>query len=335
MSEIRQDATTKEWVIMSTERIKRPSDFATAQPPAVERPVYSPACPFCPGNENLTKPAVFALQDPNNSHWQVRVVTNLYPAVTPGGPFRQTERGFFLSADGSGNHEVIIESPKHNQEFALMSEQEITAVFHAYRHRYETMAKVPYIKSIIIFKNQGARAGTSLEHPHSQLVATTIVPRHMRMQYEVAISYYDDNGRSLYSALTNRELNAGARIIMDTKRFVVFHPFASLRPFETWIMPTDCQPSFGTASVEDFPYLAGVLKTTLLKLYKGLDNPDFNMVIDSSPVGEEHTDFYQWHMRIIPRISEIAGFEIGSGININTALPEETAKFMRELKVEA
>lgn len=333
MSEIRQDALTKEWVIISTERLKRPNDFSIVKPPAKEKPEYSPTCPFCPGNENMTRPAVFSLSNPETGAWQVRVVTNLYPAVTPGGPFRRLERGFFLSADGSGNHEVIIETPIHNKDMALMSENEIVHVLRAYRQRYEAMARMPYIKSVIIFKNHGVRAGTSLEHPHSQMVATTIIPRHMRNQYEIAIAYFDDNGRSLYSALTNRELNAGSRIIMDTKRFVVFHPFASTRPFETWIMPTDCHASFGTASEEDFPYLAGVLKATLLKLYKGLDNPDYNMVIDSAPVGEEHAEIYQWHIRIIPRISEIAGFEIGSGININTALPEETAKFMRELKI--
>jgi len=122
--------------------------------------------------------------------------------------------------------------------------------------------------------------------------------------------------------------------VLDTKRFVVFHPFASHRPFETWIMPTDCQASFGAASKEDFPHLAHVLRLILLKLYQGLDNPDFNLVIDSAPVGEEHTEIYQWHIRIIPRITQQAGFEIGSGIYINTALPEETAKFMRDFKVK-
>jgi UDPglucose--hexose-1-phosphate uridylyltransferase len=164
-------------------------------------------------------------------------------------------------------------------------------------------------------------------------VATAIVPRHMRTQYEVAIGYYDDNGRCLYSDLTARELEADSRIVMDTDRFVVFHPFASHRPFETWVMPKADEASFGQASPEDLVSLAGVLRTTLLKLYRGLDDPDFNLVIDTAPVGEERADFYQWHIRIIPRISEVAGFEIGSGIYINTALPEETARFMRDLTV--
>jgi UDPglucose--hexose-1-phosphate uridylyltransferase len=335
MSEIRQDVTTKEWVIISTERLKRPSDFQHNTPPAAEKPPYSADCPFCPGNENLTRPAVLSYTDPASGSWKVRIVSNMYPAVTPtGGTARRIERGFFLSADASGYHEVIIENPVHNKWLALMTDAEITDVLKAFRQRYDEITDDPSIKSIIIFKNHGLEAGTSLEHPHSQLVAATIVPRHMRQQYEVAISYYDDNGRSLYAALTNRELNAGSRIVMDTKRFVAFHPFASHRPFETWIMPTDCHASFGAASMEDFPYLAHVLRITLLKLYQGLNNPDFNMVIDSSPVGEEHAEIYQWHIRIIPRITRQAGFEIGSSIYINTAFPEETAKFMREFRIK-
>jgi len=332
MSEVRQDATTKEWVIIATDRLQRPTDF-THDSPKAEKPAFSSDCPFCPGNEHMTRPAVLSYTNPDTGSWQVRVVTNLYPAVTPNGASRRVERGFFLIADGSGHHEVIIETPVHNKPLALMTDAEIATVLKAYQQRYNTMTQTPYIKSIIIFKNHGPEAGTSLEHPHSQLVATTIVPRHMRMQYEVAIGYYDDNGRSLYSAMTNRELASGSRIVLDTKRCIVFHPFASHRPFETWIMPTDCQASFGQACEDDFPYLAQVLRTTLLKLYQGLDNPDFNMVIDSAPVGEEHAEIYQWHIRIIPRITQTAGFEIGSGIYINTTLPEATAKFMRELKV--
>ncbi len=334
MSEIRQDVTTKEWVIIATERLKRPSDFQKKVAKA-ERPPFSSTCPFCPGNESMSPPAVLSYANAKTGAWQVRVVPNIYPAVTPtGSTARKIDRGFFLTADASGYHEVVIETPLHNKTLALMTEPEITDALRAFRQRYIELAGEPGIRSIIIFKNHGLEAGTSLEHPHAQIVATTIIPRHMRMQYEVAIGYYDDNGHSLYSAMTAHELDAGSRIIIHTKKFVVFHPFASHRPFETWIMPTDCQASFGKACEADLPYLARVLKTTLLKLYQGLDNPDFNLVIDSAPIGEEHIEIYQWHIRIIPRISKAAGFEIGSGIYINPTLPEETAKFMRNLKVK-
>ncbi|MFC1989813.1 galactose-1-phosphate uridylyltransferase [Chloroflexota bacterium] len=333
MSEIRQDPTTKEWVIIASERRKRPSDFIhkVSRP---EKPPFVSSCPFCPGNESMTPPAVLSYPDSNTGSWQIRVFTNRFPAVTPeGSTTRQIEHGCFLSMEGVGCHEVIVETPVHNKPLALMNDLEVAEVLRAYRQRYDAMAQTPNIKSIIVFKNHGLAAGTSLEHPHSQLVATAIVPRHMRMQYEVAISYYDDNGRCLYSDLTDRELGVGTRIVMETERFVVFHPFASHRPFETWIMPKANQASFSQASGEDIQHLAQVLRIILLKLYRGLDNPDFNLVIDSAPVGEERADFYQWHVRIIPRISEAAGFEIGSGIFINTALPEETSQFMRDLRV--
>jgi len=333
VSEIRQDPTTKEWVIIASERRKRPSDFVH-QVPRPEKPPFVSSCPFCPGNESMTPPAVLSYPDSNTGSWQIRVFTNRFPAVTTeGSTTRQIEHGCFLSMEGVGCHEVIVETPVHNKPLALMNDLEVAEVLRAYRQRYDAMAQTPNIKSIIVFKNHGLAAGTSLEHPHSQLVATAIVPRHMRMQYEVAISYYDDSGRCLYSDLTARELEAGTRIIMETESFVVFHPFASHRPFETWIMPKTNQASFSQASEEDIQHLAQVLRITLLKLYRGLDNPDFNLVIDSAPVGEERADFYQWHLRIIPRISEAAGFEIGSGIFINTALPEETARFMRDLRV--
>jgi UDPglucose--hexose-1-phosphate uridylyltransferase len=149
----------------------------------------------------------------------------------------------------------------------------------------------------------------------------------------VAIAYYDDTGRSLYSDLMERELEAGTRVVMDTEHFLVFHPFASQRPFETWIMPKAHQSSFNKASTEDMLHLAQVLRVNLLKLYRSLNNPDYNIIIDSALVGEECHELYRWHIRIIPRLTEAAGFEIGSGIFINPALPEDTARFMRDLKV--
>jgi len=273
------------------------------------------------------------LSFPESGSWRVRVIGNKFPAVAPDGSnARQMEQGCFLKMNGLGVHEVIVESPLHNMTLALMNEAHLREVLLAHHLRYQSLAQIPYIKSIIIYKNHGQNAGTTLDHPHSQLVGTAIVPRHLRTQYEFAISYYDDHGSCLYSDLIDRELEAGTRMVLENERFVVFHPFASHRPFETWIMPKAHQASFGESSEEDIYHLTRVLRTTLLKLYRGLSNPDFNLVINSAPVGEERADFYQWHLRIIPRIIQPAGFEVGSGIYINPALPEETAKFMRELQ---
>jgi UDPglucose--hexose-1-phosphate uridylyltransferase len=333
MSEIRQDPTTKEWVIIANERRKRPSDFIHHRSEDIKPPFLS-ACPFCPGNEGRTPPTILSYSHRESNFWQIRAFNNQFPAVTPEkNDSRKSEDGFFLSLDGLGYHEVIVESPLHNATLALMEDGEVSMVLRAYQERYCALARIPLIKTIIIFKNHGPGAGTSLEHPHSQIVATSIVPRHIRMQYDVATRYYDDHSRSLYSDMLEHEQRLKKRIIMESKKFLVFHPFASHRPFETWIMPKTHQSSFSLVPSEDLNDLARILRIVLCKMYKGLNNPDFNYCIDSPPIGEEYIDYFTWHLRIIPRITEVAGFEIGSGIYINTALPEETAQFMRDLEV--
>ncbi len=331
MSEIRQDPTTKEWVIIATERRKRPSDFVH-QAESNPKPAFVSSCPFCRGNESQTPAEILSFKDSDTGSWRVRVIGNKFPAVAPdSSTARQMEQDWFLKMNGLGVHEVVVESPRHDLTLALMSDAQVEEVLSAHWQRYRELARTPYIKSLIIYKNHGHNAGTTLDHPHSQIVGTAIVPRHLRAEYEIAISYYDDQGSCLYSDLTDRELAAGTRILTQDQRYVVFHPFASRRPFETWIIPRAKQASFGEASEDDIYHLARVLRTSLLKLYRGLDNPDYNLVINSAPVGEEHTDYYQWHLRIIPRIVQPAGFEVGSGIYINPALPEETAKFIRDL----
>jgi UDPglucose--hexose-1-phosphate uridylyltransferase len=334
MSEIRQDPTTKEWVILATARGKRPSDFAR-HVPSPERPAFLNSCPFCPGNENLTPPSVLEYKgESNNLPWQVRAFQNGFPAVTTdGGSSSRTDQQLFQTVGGTGRHEVIVETSIHNTKLALMNDFEVSEVLRAYRERYDAAVQIPYVKSVVVFKNHGIAAGTSLEHPHSQVIATVVVPKQKRTQYDVSRAHFDDTGRCLYSDLMTRELEAGTRVIMDTDKFVVFHPFASFRPFETWIMPKADQSSFGQISQEDTRILAQVVRGNLLKLYRGLGDPDYNLVIDSAIVGEERSELYRWHIRIIPRLTEAAGFEIGSGIFINPSLPEDTARFIRDLKV--
>jgi UDPglucose--hexose-1-phosphate uridylyltransferase len=334
VSEIRQDPTTEEWVIVARERAKRPDEFRHRQP-WPKLPDLSSSCPFCPGNESMTPPPTLSYQKQQGNGWQVRAFANKFAALSPdGGITRDTEEGYFTKMKGVGVHEVIVETPLHNRSLALMREDEVLKVLSAYHERYNKLSKQPFAKLIIIFKNHGAMAGTSLEHSHSQLVVTPVVPKHIRQRHEVAIRYYDRSGHCLYSDLTEHELKSGRRIVMDTEEFVAFHPFASQRPFETWILPKKRQASFCSVSAENLGNLAHVLRINLIKLYRGLNDPDFNYVIDTAPVGDENEPYYTWHMRIIPRLTEAAGFEIGSGIYINTAVPEETARFIRDLDIE-
>jgi len=232
--------------------------------------------------------------------------------------------------DAVGIHEVVIESPIHNQLLSLMEDKQVEEVLLADRERYLALREDPKIKLIIVFKNHGEAAGTSLDHTHSQIVGTTVVPSNIRKKLEEAARYYDDQGRCGYCDLIEEELSDGKRIVIETGKFLVLQPFASRFPFETWILPREHQASFGLISKEDSKTFAKVLKTTLFKLYSKLNNPDYNYVIHTAPIKDEQEDYYHWHLQISPRLTTPAGFEMGSGIFINISFPEETARFMRE-----
>jgi UDPglucose--hexose-1-phosphate uridylyltransferase len=333
MPQLRQDPTTKEWVIIATERAKRPHDFRKAEP-IIEKLPYKEGCPFCSGNEHLTPHETLAYRTggrPDSKGWWVRVIPNKFPALSPEGSLeRNEEKGFFRMMDGVGIHEVVIESPLHDQLLPLMEDKQVEEVLIAYRERSLALKEDPRIKLIILFKNHGEAAGTSLDHTHSQLVGTSVVPSNIRKKLEEAARYYDDRGRCVYCDVIEEELRFGKRIVEHTEKFVVIQPFASRLPFETWILPKTHQASFGLISIEDSKAFSKILKSTLYKLYSKLNNPDYNYVIHMAPIKDEWEDYYHWHFQIIPRLTTPAGFEMGSGIYINVSLPEETAQFLRE-----
>ncbi len=333
MPQMRQDPTTKEWVILSSERAKRPDDFRREKP-VLNIPPFKKGCPFCPGNEHLTPPETLAYRrggPSNGPGWWVRVVPNKYPALTLDGSLeRKEEKGFFRLMDGVGVHEVVIGSPIHNQVFSVLDDYQASEVLLAYRERYLALREDPRIKLIIIFKNHGPAAGTSLEHTHSQIVGTSIVPTNIRKKLQEAARHYDDHGVCVYCEMIEEELSSRERILEETDEFMVLHPFASRFPFETWIVPKKHHASFGSISVEDSKKFAILLKTTLHGINSKLNDPDYNYVIHTAPVKDEGEDYYHWHLQIIPRLTTTAGFEMGSGMYINVSFPEQTARFMRE-----
>jgi UDPglucose--hexose-1-phosphate uridylyltransferase len=270
----------------------------------------------------------------NGPGWWVRAVPNKYSALVPSGSLaRKEEDGLFRKMDGVGQHEVIIETPQHNLYLPFMEDKQVEEILLAYRERYLTLREDPRFKLIIIFKNHGLAAGTSLEHPHSQLVATPIVPLNIRHRFEKAAGHFDDDGTCVYCDSLREGLRVRTRMIMETDRFAVFHPFASRAPFETWILPKEHQASFGSISMGDAKEFAKVLKTTLLKLYRGLNDPAYNYIIHMAPIKDEQEDYFHWHLQILPRLVTPAGFELGTGIFINAALPEETAAFIRNVPI--
>jgi len=332
MSELRQDPTTREWVLIAPERAKRPQQ-APKKRRADKLPDWDESCPFCPGNESQTPAEVFRLPlSSQDSAWEVRVVPNRFAALKlDGDTSRIKNEHFFRKRPGTGVHEVIIETPSHNTPMALKSYQQVEMVLVAYQERYNALKSNRQIKSITIFKNHGRASGTSLAHPHSQLVATPVLAPYYHRRLDIAVDYYADSGRCLYCDLLAEEMEERERIVAETKEFVVFHPYASRVPYETWIIPKKHYASFGLFPASHLAELAKVLRDTLLCLYRGLDNPDFNFIINTTITEDEEDPYYHWHLRIVPRLTMIAGFEIGSGIYITTALPEETARLMKEV----
>ena len=332
MSEFRLDPTTREWVVIATERAKRPHDFVV-RAARVSQPAFLADCPFCPGNEAQTTTERAAYIDPATGRWRVRVVDNKYPAVKAGGSTtRRHEHPFALSLDGVGSHEVVIETPLHNRHFAQFSDDEAFDVVRAFRDRLRVLSVREEVRQVIIFKNHGPTAGTSLEHPHSQVVTTPVVPWHRRHHYDVAIRHFDEEGINLYADLLQFELDQHLRVVAESDGFVELHPYASRRPFETWVVPRLARSSLAGVPDDELREFGIMLRDSLNVLQNVLNDPDYNFILYTVPTGDEDEPYYSWHVRIYPRLTAVAGFEIGSGIHINTSLPEETALFMREFR---
>lgn len=330
MPDLRFDETTGDWVVFAPSRNRRPHHAPALPMTTAGTSTSTSNCPFCPGNERLTPPEIYA-ERPNDGDWSVRVVPNKFPALRiEEADRRQSDQFGFQSMGGCGAHEVIIESPNHSVLLSDQPEGQIERVLHAAQVRYLDLMQDHRFQSVIIFKNHGERAGTSLEHPHWQLIATPVVPHQLRLKHDEAAQFFDRTGCCLYCVIADRELAARERIILQSDHFVAICPYASRSPFETWILPRRHQSSFGAAQPYELTALAQTLKIMLSSLCKVLENPDFNLAIDTAPRGDEDKEYFLWHIRIVPRLSTPAGFEMGSGMSINTVLPEEASKFLRD-----
>jgi UDPglucose--hexose-1-phosphate uridylyltransferase len=333
MPELRQNFFTKEWVVIATERAKRPEQMVVKRPEKTVAP-FVPTCPFCPGNESQTPPEVMRVPGATNSDWLVRLIPNKFAAlqrdVQPDRIIHRSRR----TINGFGVHDVVIETPNHAQVMALMSEAEVLNVLRTYKARYSALSLDNRIAHVTIFKNHGADAGTSLEHPHSQVIATPVISWQVRQRFQEALRHYDDFGNCIFCQSIEEELHDNQRIVLVTDHFVVLELFASPAPFSTHIYPRRHIASFGDISSVELTDLALVLKTMLGKLYYGLNNPDFNFTIRTAPAELIGVKYFHWYLSIIPRLTRVAGFELGSGMFINTVLPESAAEFLRNVRVE-
>lgn len=336
MPELREDLTTKDWVVFATERAKRPHDFRKAVPEnsGVD---HDARCPFCPGNEAQTSEEVDRLPLTGGSgDWGTRVIRNRFPAFVPDGdPTRRLSAGHFRRMTAVGAHEVIIETPHHTRPIADMSDEDVTRIFEAYQRRYRTLRRFPGVQVVVIFKNYGEEAGTSLLHPHSQIIAAPVETPIVRRKYQVARDHYEEYGTCLYCDVRDWERTAGERVIFETAHFIAVHPYASRWPFETWILPLRHTPSLGAASAPQLREAALATRRVLWLLRASVGDAPFNYVVHTAPVADEDRPYFLWHIQIVPRLTVAAGFEMGSGMYINVALPEETAAALRELDEHA
>jgi len=329
LPEFRKDPITGRWVIVATDRPRRPSDFAREQV-AVRG---SRNCPFCPGQEQKTPPEILAYRQgggPNQPGWTLRVIPNKFPVLRVEGDFNRQGEGVYDRMNGIGAHEVIIESPEHSATLAELPEKRVEDVFWAFRDRIVDLKKDRRMQYLLIFKNHGESAGASLEHPHSQLIALPVVPRRVQEELEGSKRYFEFKDRCVYCDIIRQESETAGRVVLETQAMIAICPFAARFPFEIWILPRRHQSHFEETDPAAMANLAWVVRVVLRKLDRVLERPAYNFIIHTAPVQEPPMEHYHWHIELAPRLTRIAGFEWGTGFYVNPTPPEESARFLRE-----
>jgi UDPglucose--hexose-1-phosphate uridylyltransferase len=327
--ELRKDPVVGRWVIISTERARRPSDF-----PAQPVQAQGGNCVFCPHHEDKTPPEILAVRsagsDVNGPGWSLRVVPNKFPALRIEGELEPSGEGLYDRMNGVGAHEVVIETPEHGATLATLPADAVADVLLAYRERMVDLKKDPRFAYILVFKNHGAAAGASLEHPHSQLIATPIIPIMVSEELKGAADYYGIKERCVWCDVVRQERRSRRRVIMEANGFVALAPFAPRFPFETWILPTRHRSAFEETGVEDLRGLADLLGGFLRRMDRVLQRPPFNFMLHTAPLRDGPLDHFHWHLEIIPKLTNVAGYEWGSGFFINPTPPEDAAAALRE-----
>lgn len=340
MSELRKDPIVDRWVIIAAERGRRPHEF---EPPP-EKTAAGAACPLCEGNERMTPPEIWAIRPeggaPNGPGWQLRVVPNKFPALRVEGDINRRGLGMFDLMNGIGAHEVIIESPDHHWHVADGPPEVVERVLRAYQVRLVDLYRDQRLRYCVIFRNHGPDAGASLSHPHSQIMAIPVVPRRVKSKLLAARDYFDRKERCIFCDVLAQELSLGDRIVLESKHFVAFAPFASRFPFELAIYPRRHSHDFGAIEDQEREDLAFVLQRCLAALRPALGHPSYNYVLNVAPNPVPRPgklDYwttlpldYHWHVEILPRVTQIAGFEWGTGFYINSVAPEDAAGFLRD-----
>lgn len=333
--EFRRDPVTGRWVIVAPERSLRPMALEGAEPRhragIEERP-----CPFCAGQEAQTPNEVFAIRQPgtlpDSPGWQLRVVPNMYPAVrgdanpSPGGGLGDS---FFTRLPGSGCHEVVIESPEHVSNPALLPDDLFRDLFIAYRERLLAHAANPGLQYVSAFKNVGAEAGASLGHCHSQLVAMPLVPDLVQQELRGSENYFNQTGCCVFCDIVKHEFADGSRVVAETANLVAVAAYAGRFSHETWVLPKDHASRFEAITDALAAELAGLMKRLVRALDLVLAEPAYNWFLHAAPLRSPELSHYHWHFEVMPRTSRPAGLEWGTGCFVNAVAPETAAAELR------
>ena len=337
MSEFRKDPVSKRWVIFSPERAYRPTDYKSEEKEEHEKKY----CPFCSGNEKKSGDEILAYakkpdREPNTPGWWIRVLENKYPALKSSDSLKKKGIGIYDKMEGLGRHEIFIETEDHVKCISELSFTQVEKVILAYRDRYVEIASNKYIKHILIFKNYGEDAGASLEHSHSQLIATPVVPKRVETEINGAIDYYKFRDRCVYCDILDQELIDRDRIIDENDEFLAFNFFAGKVPYETWIVPKIHSAYFSTISKGQIKELAKMIVRVIKRIKAHLGDVDYNMVMHTAPVNTSTRidEIFHWHVEIMPKLTKIAGFEWGTGYYINPVLPEDAAEKLRNTSID-
>lgn len=328
MPELRMNVITGEWVIIAKERSKRPHDFAS---PQGLKPGNN--CVFCYGNEDKTPEEVYAVRPegskPNQPGWLVRAFPNKFPAVTPEVEPGYTGKKIESGASAVGIHEVVVDTFNHSDSLAAISDAQAELVLMAIADRYKKLCQDHRAKYVQVFKNHGPAAGASQEHSHWQIITVPVIPDLLSRELEGSEKFYKQHGKCVFCNMLAQETNEEQRIILDKSDFVALAPYASRFPGEVWILPKKHRAGFESLAPWELKDLGRFLRQILMRLDLAFNAPPYNLVLQSCPPQTKY-DSYHWHLKLMPRLSIAAGFEMGTGIYINPTPPEISAAAMRE-----
>jgi UDPglucose--hexose-1-phosphate uridylyltransferase len=341
MSELRWDPLKLHWVIIATDRGRRPRDFQVEKENAAVT-----SCPFCYGNEDKTPGEISAIRPsgpPNSPNWQVRVIPNKYPVLRIEGELNNRGYGLYDVMNGIGAHEVIVETPDHDKGLADLTPAEITRVLIAYRSRYLDLRRDIRFRYMVLFKNHGAQAGATLSHAHSQLIAVPLTPPVAATELKLCRDFYASKERCIFCDLINFELASEDRVVKEFGDYVILTPYAACFPFELRLYPKRHSHDFALMSDENLADLAVAMKDMLCRLKGVLKDPPYNFILHTAPPLQQRLGKpeywgsieydYHWHIELVPRLTQIAGFEWGTGFFINPTSPEDAAAFLREAEI--